>query len=70
MGALPKRRISTGRKGRRRTAIRLRVPKLVACPNCGQLKKSHQVCPLCGYYKGKEVVKIKIKKGKKSTKGR
>lgn len=69
MGALPKRRISTGRKGRRRAAIRLKIPNLVACPNCSELKKPHQACPFCGYYKGKEVIKIKIKKGKKSTKG-
>ncbi len=68
MGALPKRRISTGRKGRRRTAIKLKLPGLVACANCGQPKKSHQVCPSCGYYKGKEVVKIKTKKGKKKEK--
>jgi len=68
MGALPKRRISTGRKGRRRTAIKLKVPGLVVCPNCSQLKKPHQACSACGYYKGKEAVKPKIKKGKKKEK--
>lgn len=68
MGALPKRKISTGRKGRRRAVIRLKKPNLVTCPNCGQLKKPHQACPSCGFYKGKEVVKVKIKKGKKKGK--
>jgi large subunit ribosomal protein L32 len=67
MGALPKRRISTARKGKRRAAIKLKRSPLIKCPNCGQPKKSHQVCPVCGYYKGKEVVKPKVKKGKKTT---
>ncbi|NJH66534.1 50S ribosomal protein L32, partial [Staphylococcus agnetis] len=26
------------------------------CPNCGELKLSHRVCPACGSYKGEEVV--------------
>ncbi len=68
MGALPKRKISTRRKGKRRATKNQPVPKLVTCSNCGQQKKSHQVCPSCGYYKGKEVVKPKVKKGKKKEK--
>ncbi len=52
------------RKGKRRAAIRYRLPSLIPCPNCKQLKPSHQVCPKCGFYKGKEVVKIKVKKEK------
>ena len=31
-----------------------------ACPNCGELRKSHHVCPACGFYGDKEVVKTKI----------
>jgi len=64
MGALPKRRISTGRKGRRRSAIKLKLPTLVPCPDCGQPKKSHVACPNCGAYKGKEIAKQKTKKSK------
>jgi len=30
--------------------------------------KTHESCPYCGFYKGKEVVKI-AKKSKKKTKG-
>jgi large subunit ribosomal protein L32 len=26
------------------------------CPNCGELKRPHNVCPKCGQYDGKEVV--------------
>jgi len=68
MGALPKRRISTRRRGKRRAAIKLKTASLVICPNCGGRKKPHQVCPACGYYKGQEVVKPKVKKGKKTAK--
>jgi len=69
MGALPKRRISTGRKGRRRSAIKLKLPALVPCPDCGQPKRPHVVCPNCGAYKGKEIAKQKTKKDKKPAKG-
>lgn len=65
MGALPKRRISSMRQGKRRAAIELTLPNLIPCPNCGQLKASHVVCPKCGFYKGKEAIKIKVKKEKK-----
>ena len=26
------------------------------CPNCGELKRPHNVCPKCGQYDGKEVI--------------
>lgn len=67
MPPLPKRKHSTRRKGKRRAAIKLATPKLSPCPNCGKPRRSHQVCPHCGYYKGKQVVfkKVKEKKEKK-----
>ncbi|MDA8352678.1 MAG: 50S ribosomal protein L32 [Firmicutes bacterium] len=54
--AVPKRRTSKTRKLKRRTHYKLAVPGMVQCPQCGELKLSHRVCPECGYYKGKEVV--------------
>lgn len=35
------------------------------CSNCGAKKLSHRVCPVCGYYKGKQVITIKAKGGEK-----
>jgi len=64
MGAVPKRRISKGRQGRRRGAIKIKAPVLVNCQNCHQRKRPHQVCPNCGYYKGKQVIVKKEKKTK------
>ncbi|MBU0976771.1 MAG: 50S ribosomal protein L32 [Patescibacteria group bacterium] len=57
MGAVPKRKISKGRKNRRRAHHALQASNLVPCPSCKILKKSHAACPNCGKYKNKEVIK-------------
>jgi large subunit ribosomal protein L32 len=31
---------------------------LIPCPHCGDVMVSHRVCPACGHYNGKEVIKI------------
>ena len=54
--AVPARKTSKAKKNRRRTHYKLEVPGMNACPNCGELKKSHHVCASCGHYDGKEVV--------------
>ena len=55
---LPKRRISRARGRRRRTAnMRLAVPTLVECSNCGNRGMRHRVCPKCGFYRGKQILK-------------
>ncbi|HOO58287.1 MAG TPA: 50S ribosomal protein L32, partial [Anaerolineaceae bacterium] len=30
----------------------------VNCPNCGEPRLPHHVCPNCGYYQGREVLII------------
>lgn len=55
--AVPARRTSKTKKAKRRTHYKLNLPGLNACPNCGELKKSHHVCPNCGQYDGTEVLK-------------
>ncbi|HEY9582177.1 MULTISPECIES: 50S ribosomal protein L32 [Savagea] len=54
--AVPKRRTSKKVKNQRRTHIKLSVPGMTECDNCGEMKLSHRVCKSCGHYKGKEVV--------------
>ena len=64
----PKKKISQA-KGRQRhsTWERLNITRMVetykisTCKNCGAKKLSHRVCPVCGYYKGKQVLTIKSK---------
>jgi large subunit ribosomal protein L32 len=54
--AVPARRTSKAKKAKRRTHYKLAGAGLSACPNCGELRKSHHVCPACGQYDGKTVV--------------
>ena len=59
--ALPKQKQSKTRGKKRRTHWKLTFPGLVRCPHCHSLKLPHRVCRNCGYYKGKEIIKIKEK---------
>jgi large subunit ribosomal protein L32 len=58
MTPLPKRKISKGRRDRRRAHDALKARNLVSCPNCGEMRLPHHVCPSCGFYKGREVVDV------------
>lgn len=62
MGALPKKKVSKGRRDRRRSHDALKALHLVECPQCHTLRQPHRVCPSCGYYRGEEVVKVKEEK--------
>jgi large subunit ribosomal protein L32 len=55
---LPKRRLSKTRKRKRRTHWKLSTPGLTKCSHCSQPKTPHSVCPNCGFYAGREVVRI------------
>ncbi len=56
MPVVPQRRTSKTRKRKRRTHDKLRVPGMVVCSNCGEMKLAHRVCKACGHYKDREVV--------------
>jgi large subunit ribosomal protein L32 len=56
MGAVPKRKISRGRRNRRRAHHALSLPHLVSCPNCHEPTLPHRVCPSCGQYRGMKIV--------------
>jgi len=58
MGALPKKRISRGRRNRRRAHDGLKVLNLTRCPQCHEPRLPHRVCPACGYYRGVEVMEV------------
>ena len=67
--ALPKRKHSHSRSKKRVTHYKLVMPQLVVCTQCKKLKPTHMVCPFCGYYAGREVIKIEMKT-KDKRKGR
>ena len=57
--AVPKKKVSRARRDKRRSSVwKLDTPALSKCTQCGELKMPHRVCPMCGFYKGKEVVKV------------
>lgn len=52
----PKRKLSKGRRDRRRAQDSLQAMNLVQCSNCGEMRLPHTVCPNCGHYEGREVI--------------
>lgn len=57
--AVPKKKVSRARRDKRRASnYKLSAPALSKCTQCGSLKLPHRVCPVCGYYKGREVIKV------------
>ena len=66
MGALPKKKLSRVRRGKRLATKKYDLTQLVKCDNCGQLKKGHTICPHCGFYKGRAI--LEPKKAVKVTK--
>ena len=59
--ANPKKQKTHAATHKSRSHLALKKIVLNKCPKCGQALKPHTACPACGYYRGKEVVKIKLK---------
>jgi len=62
--AVPKKRTSVSRKGLRWAGHTFKIPlKAVGtCTNCGALTRPHHACPSCGFYKGKQIFTIRVRK--------
>lgn len=56
MGALPKRKISKGRRNRRRSHDSLKPTQLIPCDSCGEMKLPHIMCPSCRTYRGRQIL--------------
>jgi len=54
--AVPKRRTSHARQGKRRSHQHLKPIQIQYCPQCNEAVLPHRVCPNCGHYQGREVV--------------
>jgi large subunit ribosomal protein L32 len=57
---VPKKRTSKMRRNRRRAAnSNLKVAvQVIACPKCKEPVLPHRACAACGFYKGREVIKV------------
>ncbi len=54
--AVPKRRTSHARQGKRRSHHHLKPIQIQYCPRCEQPVLPHRVCPTCGHDQNREVV--------------
>ncbi|MBF0304684.1 MAG: 50S ribosomal protein L32 [Alphaproteobacteria bacterium] len=54
--AVPKKKTSKSRRNMRRSHHALTPAAHSECPNCGELKRPHHICPSCGHYDGREVI--------------
>lgn len=54
--AVPKRKISSSRRGMRRSHLALTPARMTTCPECGVPKHPHHICPDCGYYRSQTVI--------------
>ncbi|MEO7117958.1 MAG: 50S ribosomal protein L32 [Candidatus Limnocylindrales bacterium] len=57
-----KRRVSHARQGDRRAHHAITAPQLEACPHCHAMKQSHHACTECGWYAGREAIRIRAAK--------
>ena len=59
---IPRAKTSKARTRRRRGVnMHLVAPQMVECANCGNLVLQHHVCPKCGFYRGRQVIKPEVK---------
>lgn len=57
MGATPKQRISSKHRRDRRSQQHIKPLHLVDCPQCHNPRLPHHVCPVCGTYRGRQVLR-------------
>ena len=60
MGALPKKKLTRARQGRRLTAYKLKPVHAASCPRCRSAKRPHAACLECGYYRGRQVLQDRL----------
>lgn len=60
--AVPRNRMSNARKNSKRSHHAKSPKQCTACPNCGTSKLSHRVCPSCGQYNSRSIIKTEEEK--------
>ena len=54
--AVPKQKQSHARTTQRRSQHKIAAPAYNECPQCHSPRLPHRVCPVCGSYRGREVI--------------
>lgn len=65
--AVPKKRTSRARRDKRRATHSVPAPRLNECPRCHSPRLPHRVCPVCGTYAGREVIRHEIAEAPTAT---
>lgn len=65
---LPAKRRTKQSKRERAAHFALSSASLASCSHCRRMIRPHRVCPHCGYYRGREVVKMKLAADRKKKK--
>lgn len=60
--AVPKRKTSKSKTKMRERSHKVFLTASRPCPNCGEQQIPHQVCFSCGYYRGRQVISVTVKK--------
>ncbi len=66
MAPLTKRKYPKSRQRERRGHMHIPLPSTDTCPQCHSVKMTHHACPTCGYYNGREAIKIETPKKKEA----
>ncbi len=57
--ATVKRKHSRARSRTRRAGhAKLKVVKTITCSKCGEIMVPHRVCASCGFYRGKDIMRL------------
>jgi len=59
MGALPTKKLTRSRIGKRRISQRKKPVFSSRCDHCNSAKLPHRACSQCGYYRGRQVLTVK-----------
>lgn len=57
----PKKKMSNTRSGNRRSHLSITEVTLVTCSKCKSPVKPHEICKLCGYFGGNQVIDVEKK---------
>ncbi|MBM3925716.1 MAG: 50S ribosomal protein L32 [SAR202 cluster bacterium] len=58
MAPLPTKKLTRAFSRRKFTAYRLEAQHVSICSQCHGSKRPHRVCMHCGYYKGRQILKV------------
>ncbi len=56
--AVPRRKHSHARQGKRRAQWKMKPVQLGECSHCGAAVRPHTICLNCGWYKGRQVLVV------------